>query len=143
MADQYPPENALVRWGTSASSLLILGLALGCCWINRKRLTRLHYLIMLLSITIASPIAWEHTYGFTFIIFFILWEAAFRAGPRRAALPVAIISLAYLLSSHFLHFVNTSFADTGWNFLQSYLLFGELIVLALMYRYQQRSALVE
>lgn len=139
VADKYPPENAVVRWGTSASSLLILGLALGCCWINRKRLNRLHYLIMLLSITIA----WEHTYGFTFIIFFILWEAAFRGGSGNAALPVAIISFAYLLSSHFLYFINASFAETGWNFLQSYLLFGELIVLALMYHYQKRTALEE
>jgi len=140
VADKYPPENALVRWGTTASSLLILGLALGFCWINRKRLNRLHYLIMLLSITIASPIAWEHTYGFTFIIFFILWEAAFREGPGKAAFPVALTAGAYLLSSHFLYFINASFADTGWNFLQSYLLCGELIVLALMYRYQKQTA---
>jgi len=142
VADKYPPENALVRWGTSSTSLLLLGLALGCCWKNRRRLNPWHYLIMLLSITIASPIAWEHTYGFTFIIFVLLGEAIFRGGLKNKWTWVAAAAISYLLSSHFLHFLNTAFAETGWNFLQSYLLLGELILLALMYRFQKRADFV-
>jgi alpha-1,2-mannosyltransferase len=142
VADKYPPENALVRWGTSLSSLLILGLALAFCWKNRKRLNLWPYLIMLLSITIASPIAWEHTYGFTFIIFVLLGQAIFRGGLKNKGAWVAAIAVSYLLSSHFLHFLNTTFAETGWNFLQSYLLLGELILLTLMYRLQKRADLV-
>ena len=142
VADKYPPENALVRWGTTASSLLILGLALGSGWRNRKRLNFLPYLIVLLSITIASPIAWEHTYGFTFIIFLLLWETIFRGGLKDKGIPIAAVAFSYLLSSHFLHFLNTAFADTGWNFLQSYLLLGELILLALLYRFQRRTEFV-
>jgi len=143
VADKYPPENAWVRWGTSATSLLILGLALGCGWKSRKRLNLLHYLIILLSITIASPIAWEHTYGFTFIIFVLLWLAIFGGEIENKALWVAAVALSYLLSSHFLHFLNTAFAETRWNFLQSYLLFGELILLALMYRFQKATGFVK
>jgi alpha-1,2-mannosyltransferase len=141
VADKYPPENALVRWGTSATSLLILGLALGCCWKNRKRLNPWHYLIMLLSITIASPIAWEHTYGFTFVIFVLLGQAIFQGEPKNKGIWVAAVAISYLLSSHFLHFLNTAFAETRWNFLQSYLLLGELILLALMYRFQKEPTL--
>jgi hypothetical protein len=142
VADKYPPENALVRWGTSATSLLILGLALGCCWKNRKRLNLWHYSIMLLSITIASPIAWEHTYGFTFIIFVLLWQAIFLGEVKNKGIWIPAVVISYLLSSHFLHFLNTTFAETAWNFLQSYLLLGELILLALMYRFQKRTDFV-
>jgi hypothetical protein len=97
---------------------------------------------MLLSIRIASLIAWEHTYRFTFIIFVLLWEAIFWGEPKGKAILVAAVALAYLLSSHFLHFLNTTFAETRWNFLQSYLLLGELILLALMYRLQKRPDFV-
>jgi len=142
VADKYPPENALVRWGATATSLLILGLALGCCWKNRKRLNLWHYMIMLLSITIASPIAWEHTYGFTFIIFVLLWPTIFRGELKNKEAWTAAVALGYLLSSHYLHFLNTTFAETGWNFLQSYLLLGELILLALLYRFQKRTDFV-
>lgn len=138
VADRYPPENAVVRWGTSATSLLILALALGVGWKNRNRPDLLPYLIMLLSITIASPIAWEHTYGFTFIIFVLLWLVLFNREVEKKGLWVAAVAVSYLLSGHFLHFLNTAFAETPWNFLQSYLLLGELILLASMYRFQGR-----
>jgi len=143
VADRYPLENAVVRWGTSATSLLILGLALGCGWKNRKRLNLLHYLIILLSITIASPIAWEHTYGFTFIIFALLWLAIFGGEIENKGIWVGAVAISYLLSSHFLHFLNTAFAETRWNFLQSYLLLGELILLALLYRFQKATGFVK
>jgi hypothetical protein len=137
VADNYPPDNAVVRWGTSATSLLLLGLALGCGWKNRERLSLLPYLIMLLSITIASPIAWEHTYGFTFAIFVLLWLALFEGETGKKGFWIAVVSVGYLLSSHFLYFLNTAFAETPWNFVQSYLLLGELILLAVMYRFQK------
>src|SRR4030065_434602 len=38
VADKDPPAHAPVRWGTTARSLLILGLALCSGWRNRKRL---------------------------------------------------------------------------------------------------------
>jgi len=139
VADRYPPENAVVRWGTSVTSLVILGLALGSAWWNRKRRNLLPYLIMLLSVTIASPIAWEHTYGFTIVISLLLWAALFKTEVEKKGFWVAAVSVSYLLSSHFLYFLNTAFAETPWNFLQSYLLFGELILLALMYRFPKRS----
>ncbi|WP_156378383.1 MULTISPECIES: glycosyltransferase family 87 protein [unclassified Phenylobacterium] len=126
--DHFPPPTPFVKIGTSLTSALILGLAL----FHRRKASEdegrmLDFCAMALSATIASPIAWEHHYGITFAIFAVLLLRAANSPPALAALAVA-----YVLVSQNIALVN-QLAATPFNFLQSPILFGGLIMLVLLH----------
>jgi hypothetical protein len=83
---------------------------------------------MALSITMASPIAWEHHYGIVLPIFAVMLA---RTLGNRARLCWLIAS--YMLISNFIPATNL-LAPTVVNIVQSYLLAGAVILLVLLYR---------
>jgi hypothetical protein len=82
---------------------------------------------MALSITIASPIAWEHHYGTIFPIFAVLLASVI--GDRRRLL---LLTVSYVLISTFIPVTNL-LADTVFNVAQSYLFFAAIVVLMLLH----------
>jgi uncharacterized membrane protein YagU involved in acid resistance len=82
---------------------------------------------MALSVTMASPIAWEHHYGIIFPIFAVLLASVI--GHRTRLL---LLAVSYVVISNFFPIANL-LAPTVFNLAQSYLLFAALIVLALLH----------
>lgn len=134
-----PPFHPTVYLATTLSSALLLGLAL--FWRVRKQPTAVDLSLVMLSLTMASPIAWDHHYGVLLLIFALLFPVALRLQPFGAATP-ALLWLAFLLSSESFVGVTNLLAGTTWNVLQSYQFFGAVLVLGLLYRLswqEQRS----
>jgi hypothetical protein len=84
------------------------------------------FCIMGLSLTLASPIAWEHHYGITFAMFAVLLAGS-------AGRHLAWLGASYILIGTFVPLTNL-LAATPWNIAQSTLLVGALILLVLLYR---------
>lgn len=84
-ARKLPPYNPIVYYGSLASSVVILGVALFWPASRRWRGSVLDLSVVLVASTMASPIAWEHHYG----VFFPILAAAlplFALRPVRAGL---------------------------------------------------------
>ena len=125
-AFRFPIYSSWVYWGTLVSSAVILLAAL----LRRRSATyrRLGFAILAVSLTIASPIAWEHHYGVLLPVFGLV--AAANTG--RAA-TLVLIAGAFLFVSNFIPAFNL-LAETPFNFLQSYMLAGGLFFLLLMHQ---------
>ena len=82
---------------------------------------------MALSITIASPIAWEHHYGILLPIFAVLLASSLGSRTR-----LVLIAVSYVVISNFFPATNM-LAFTILNVAQSYLLFAALMVLLLLH----------
>jgi alpha-1,2-mannosyltransferase len=82
---------------------------------------------MALSITIASPIAWEHHYGTIFPVLAVLLASV--VGNR---VRLILLVVSYVLVSNLIAAANL-LAPTVFNVAQSYLLAGALIALALLH----------
>lgn len=129
----FAPENVFVRVITIVTSILLLFFAFA---FNHKSTKEgwLSFATAGLVFTLASPVAWEHHYGILFPIFALVipkvWQMRneWKSGPFLAF-------LAYILTANFYLFLNR-LADTPWNFLQSYLFFGALLVLGILVKLQ-------
>lgn len=133
VANAFPPFNKWVYLVTIITSIIILGTAIILPFYNKKNEGKvLAFLIFLLSLTIASPIAWEHHYGFIIAIYIIAASKIVYTLKSKNILVLLLLG-SYILTSHFIHFLDVYFAKTYFNFLQSYLLFGALILLGLLY----------
>jgi hypothetical protein len=80
------------------------------------------------SLTIASPIAWEHHYGVLLPVFALV--AASNAGQPRQLM---LVLLGFIFVSNFIPAFNL-LAQTPINFTQSYMLAGGLLFLLLVHR---------
>jgi alpha-1,2-mannosyltransferase len=128
--DQFPPFNWIVYASTFVSSLVIIGTAI--FWDYRRSPKALDFALIMLALTIASPIAWEHHYGIMFPIFLVMLPACLRLRPwGRSTVPLFFISYG-LISENFTAATNR-LADTYFNVLQSSLFFGALIALTLLF----------
>ena len=127
----FPPYNALVYAVTTVTSALILLASI--VWRITRKPTTLDLAIVLLSLTIASPIAWDHHYAVLLPIFAVAFPAALRLQPwGRWTLPLLWVIVA--LSAQSFVQVTNLLAATHFNFLQSYQLAGALLALTLLYR---------
>lgn len=130
----FPPFTPLVYAGTLASSILILGAAL----FRRRRENDegrvLDFCTMVASLTIASPIAWEHHYGVLLPIFAILLANVLGDRARTAWL-----AAGYVLASNFFLAAN-ALAPSVLNIAQSYLFAAALVVLALLHLRPREAA---
>lgn len=128
----FPPPNAIVRAGTLVGALLLVGTAL----LLPPRLgfggSALDIAIAALSVTMASPIAWDHHYGVLLPALILASGVALRLpAPRRwwfAALGVAFALGGSMWEP--LAFI----ADPPANLLQSYVLAAGVASLLVMYR---------
>ena len=138
----FPPFKPLVYAFTIGSSLLILGIAM--FWRTVKNPSSFDLALIMLSLTIASPIAWEHHYGILLPIFAIVLPTAISQRPF-GVWTTAYLWLAFLLTSQTLDGITSHLANTYWDVFQSYLFFGAMMVLLLLYRisYLQQSVRYE
>jgi hypothetical protein len=130
----FAPFSAPVYAGTVASSLLLLSLGLFGPVRRRAPGSIVDFAIMALTATMASPVAWEHHYGILLPIYALL--TAYLAGrpPHWQAIAVCL-GLSYFLTSNYFPFVNR-LANTPVNFLQSYVLAGALLLLAVLHSWR-------
>ena len=124
-AFRFPPYNSWVYWGTIASSMIILvtGLFRKSSYMNRA----LSFSIAAVSLTIASPIAWEHHYGVLLPAFALV--AGMLAGDAKKLI---LLSISYIFVSNFIPALNL-LAETPLNIVQSYTLAGGLVFLLIMH----------
>ncbi len=131
-ADSFPPYNPIVYGSTLISTFLIIGTAFLWRWRDTAGVSVTQLAIIMLSVTIASPIAWEHHYGillpiYAVIVPLLLSERVF------GKWTIAYLISAFFLSSQRLDVTNY-FADTRLNVLQSYLFFAGIMMLLALYR---------
>jgi hypothetical protein len=123
----FPPFNPWIYGGTVATSLALLSAALLRRGKEGDSDRVFDFCTMALSVTMASPIAWEHHYGIIFPIFAVLLASVI--GHRTRLL---LLAVSYVVISNFFPVANL-LAPTVFNVAQSYLLFAALIVLALLH----------
>jgi len=123
----FPPFNPWIYAGTVATSLALLSAALLRRGKEGDSDRVFDFCTMALSVTMASPIAWEHHYGVIFPIFAVLLARVI--GHRTRLL---LLAVSYVVISNFFPVANL-LAPTIFNLAQSYLLFAALIVLALLH----------
>jgi hypothetical protein len=136
MGDQFAPSNATVYLATLLSSLVIAAIPLGMAIRARgQRAGVLDLGLGGLCCTMASPIVWEHHYGITLPVFLLAFgivhgERALseRAETRRRLLMVGLWTSWLLVGANLQVF--DALSRTPWNFLQSPVFFGALILLA-------------
>jgi hypothetical protein len=135
-AHAYAPFHPLVYAGTLLPALLLSALALFGPVGRGHKGSALDLAVVAVVATVTSPIAWEHHYGILLPIYALLFPYLYQQGRR---LPLMLLAFSYVLTSNFFPAVNR-LADTPWNFLQSYLLAGALVVLALLFAARARPA---
>jgi hypothetical protein len=123
----FPPYSPLVRIGTLVSSLGIMALALWPRSRPRDADRSLDFCTLALSCTIASPVAWEHHYGLAFPMFAL---AAVVLRERPAWL--LALAVSYLATGQYIE-ATDRLAATPFNVLQSYVLLGGLLLLAILH----------
>lgn len=123
----FPPFTPWIYYATLVTSVAILLAALA----RRHRAGdpgRVRdFCTMLVSLTIASPIAWEHHYGVLLPVY-MLMAVAFVGDSRRFAWLV----LSYTLVANYVPATNL-LAPGVFNVAQSHLFFGALLLLALLH----------
>ncbi len=151
--NSYAPFNVYVYAGTLASTigLLLFGLLYRPKWVREARADRdqmvsaLDLSSMIILITLASPIAWEHHYGVIWPVIILMLIAAInlvKVTPDwMAKLCLLLIILGYYLTANFFAFAEQEeFSRAPLNLLQSYIFFGGVILLlaAVMLRNQMK-----
>lgn len=146
-AEAFAPFHPLVYAGTLLSTVafVLLGLGYRPRWTRRKenppaeaarQESALDLATMIVALTLASPIAWEHHYGVTAPImalaFLNLVDLKVRtpvgASGKRVDLLLVGLAISYALVSNYLTQL-FPVAGTPLNILQSYQLFGGLALL--------------
>ena len=129
--NDFPPFDSRVYAATLATSFVLLVAAL---FPGRRAVrSEIDLCLLIVTATIASPIAWTHHYGVLLPVFALTLPAALEAR-RGRKLNMTLLALSYLLVANNYRVVNRLFAETSLNFAQSYVFFGGLLLLALLYR---------
>lgn len=148
-AQAFAPFNPAVYAGTmlSTAAFVLLGLGFRPRWARRKaqppagparparQESALDLATMIVALTLASPIAWEHHYGVALPImalaFVHLADLRARGQGRRTGGLLIALGASYLLVSNYLTQL-FPVAGTPLNVLQSYQLFGALALLGVL-----------
>jgi hypothetical protein len=125
----FPPYNPLVFAGTTAGSVLLLGLALLRPVRRPLRGSALDLGTAAVCCTLASPVAWDHHYGVFLPVYAVLFAALRRHGAGRASW--LALGASFALTSNLFPFVNR-WPAAPLNLLQSYTFFGGLLALGLL-----------
>jgi|GEM_PF-471964 len=121
--NRFPPFTPLVYGITMVATVTFVITAL----VTARRDMALSFAIMMMSITMASPIAWEHHYGMVIPMYAL---AVVALKDRRNAL--IWLAASIVLMSH-PWFVTNFLATTPLNIVQSYLFAGAMILLVLLH----------
>jgi alpha-1,2-mannosyltransferase len=122
---EFAPFNPWVYGITVVSSAVILLAAIA--WRSKGEDRVFDFCRMAVSLTVASPIAWEHHYGILLPIFAVVLPSAIEDRHR-----MLWLMASYVLVSTFIPATNL-LAGTWLNVGQSYLLAGAFVLLALLY----------
>lgn len=127
---KFAPYNSVVYYGTVLTSLALLGLALFFPWGKERRGKAADFVCIILVSTMASPIAWQHHYGFMLPVLVWLWftDYAWRTSRRDKWM----FAIAYLLISNWLPPLAAVASIPVLNILQSYLYLGAVLMLILL-----------
>jgi alpha-1,2-mannosyltransferase len=130
-AHQFPPYNPPVYVVTiaCAAALLIASLL----WRRSQTSTSIDLAIAMLSLTLASPIAWEHHYGILLPILVLVAPAALDRQPF-GRFSAAYLLVAFTLVSQTFDILTNYTADSLMNVSQSYLLIGAAMILVACYQ---------
>jgi alpha-1,2-mannosyltransferase len=123
----FPPFSPLVSGGTLVASIVLLSAALFRRGNKGDPDRTFDFCTMALSLTMASPIAWEHHYGILLPVFAVLLASSLGKWPR-----LVLVAASYVVISNFFPVANV-LAWSYLNFAQSYLLFAALVVLVLLH----------
>lgn len=138
--DHFPPYHRLVHLGTMLSSGVLLAAAL---WPPRQRRARggdVDFMLAELAATMASPIAWEHHYG-VLLPMFVVARHALARDPVRARWTSWALGASWILTGTCGWVTRRLAEDGAWNVLQSYVLFGGLLLFALLWKLREGPAL--
>lgn len=136
MGASFAPYHPWVFWSTTLTSGALVMAAL----VPVRRAHRgdaVGFVLLALSVTAASPIAWEHHYG----ILPPIYAAALGCLGARPALgraTLACLALSYALTSNYFGIANC-LAETNWNVLQSSLYLGALLLLFALHAIRLRA----
>lgn len=130
LGNAFPPYNPWVHAITLVSSLLILAFALFWRW--KAKPTYVDLSIIVVSLTVASPIAWEHHFAVCLFIFAFLipLTVVYRPLGRWSMIYLGFI---FLIVSQNYGVLAAPLANTKWNVLQSTLYLGVMMLLHFMY----------
>lgn len=128
----YAPYNFWIYVATSVSSAIIIAVAILWRRHENQRASGIDFLVAGLSFTMASPIAWVHHYGVMLPMFAIALPATIAASGLGAG-SVVVLAVSYVLSGTLFDIANR-LADTPFNFAQSYMFFGAIVLLVHLYR---------
>jgi hypothetical protein len=128
---EFSPANPIVSAGTTIAAVALLLLALTLPAKRREGDRRFDLPIMVLTATMTSPIAWEHHYGVVLPIFAVLMPAMLEVSTLRRWM-AASLALSFVLIGQYVEPAQR-LAETAFNPLQSYVLFGGLLLLATAY----------
>jgi alpha-1,2-mannosyltransferase len=123
----FPPYSPLVYGGTLIASIVLIAAALLRRGNEGDPDRTFDFCTMALSITVASPIAWEHHYGTVFPVFAVVLASTVGHGRR-----LILLVVSYVLVSNYIPTTNL-LAATVLNVAQSYLLAGAFILLMLLH----------
>lgn len=128
----FAPYNPIVHFGTLGTSIVFIVLAMvsprpvG----GTQRLTS--FMFAALAFTVASPVAWEHHYGILAPIFATILATALVNRWRPEDIKVLLLGFAYFFSTNYIGFTD-SLTGTPFNILQSYLFFGALATMVILW----------
>ena len=130
----FPVFHPVVYAATIATS----GIMVACSLILPSRWhaggSLADFSILLLTCTMASPIAWEHHYGVLVPILILMFARLDRFHrPERVVLGISFLVVAGE------HSWTNHFADGWYSILQSYLFFGAMCVMVLLYLIARRN----
>lgn len=131
--DALVTYNPWVHAGTIVSSLALLVLGL---WKRRGAVvasTPIDLAIIILCSTLAAPTVWTHHYGVTLPLFVLALSEWRSRGMSTHWKTGALLALSFALISNNFRALNR-LADHPLNFLQTYVYFGGLILLFVLYR---------
>jgi alpha-1,2-mannosyltransferase len=131
--------NPLVHLGTVASSVAIVALGLIPARDRSRPAGPIDLGLVILCSTLAAPTVWTHHYGVTLPIFAVVLPATLALGGAARARGLALLVMAFVLISNNYRIANRLW-DTPFNFLQSYVYFGGLMLLALVWILRGRDA---
>jgi alpha-1,2-mannosyltransferase len=128
-----PPYNRWIHIGTLASTVLIIGVALFWRAREHRGASLTDFMIMALSLTVSSPIAWTYHYGLLLPMFAVALPATLASG-RMGNGALVVLIVAFVLTGSFFFNETEPFAYTPLNPIISYMYFGGLLLLWHLYR---------
>jgi hypothetical protein len=130
-AASFPPFHPIVHWLTIAAFLALVVVALLAPIKLKQSGTAADLAFFTIVMTVTAPIAWEHHYG---VIPPVLAAAVVPFVQHRGKCDTLLLGVSWVLLAVVM-LPASAVADRPWNAIQSYRLFGALMLAALLLRH--------